>query len=262
MNKDWKLNYFEKTKNESHINIFRSLEIKNYIEQRLKKEGFQLHSHKLNFSSSILTIFLSLYQKDKKRCFLKKNLELEQISKTRFLKNILKNLNRFTHNKFHITLTIQVINVGKKRKNAEKTLLPFNRFKLPDVKRLYLPLVTQKNSAELLGTFITKQLEATKQHNFFFSFLKESLTLLLKQNCSRVKGLKILIKGRLNNAPRSRSFVIKINKIPILTENILINYSESTAFTSNGTVGVKVWINNSKLTKNEIVPVNSMKKSI
>ena len=261
MNRDWKLSYFEKNKNESHINIFRSLEIKNYLKQTLKKEGLQLHSHKLNFSDSTLAIFLSLYQNDKKIYSLKKDVEPEQISKTKFFKNILKNLNKFTFNRFHIILTTQIINIGKQRKNAEKTLLPFRRFRLPGISRLYLPLMTQKNSAELLGSFVTKQLETTKRHNFFFSSLKESLTLLVKQKCSQVKGIKILIKGRLNNAPRSRSLIIQIGKIPIVTKSIPIDYSESTAFTSNGTVGVKVWVHNDTQAKNIFVSANQTKKS-
>jgi ribosomal protein S3 len=261
-NINWKLSYFEKSKNESHINIFKSLEIKNYLKQTLKNQGLQLHNYKLNFSNSTLNILLSLYQKEKKIHSLKKKVKSTKINKTNFFKNILKNLNRFTNNKFYIILTIQIINVGKERKNAEKTLLTFRKFNIPGIKRLYLPLITQKHSAELLGFFIAKQLEATKRHNFFLSSLKESLTLLLRQKSSKIKGAKILIKGRLNNAPRSRNLNINIGKIPIITKNISINYSESTAFTSNGTIGVKVWVNNNNQVKNKLISLdNKIEKS-
>jgi ribosomal protein S3 len=51
------------------------------------------------------------------------------------------------------------------------------------------------------------------------------------------------VKGRLNGRPRARSRVIKIAKnISVLTMDFNINYSEATAFTPNGTFGIKVWI--------------------
>jgi len=62
------------------------------------------------------------------------------------------------------------------------------------------------------------------------------------QKLSKVQGIKILIAGRLNNAARSRNKIIKIGKISLLEINSKIDYSETTAFTSNGTFGVKVWI--------------------
>jgi ribosomal protein S3 len=50
------------------------------------------------------------------------------------------------------------------------------------------------------------------------------------------------IKGRINNAARSNKKIITIGRVPIKTINSKIDYSESTAFTSNGTIGVKVWV--------------------
>lgn len=120
--------------------------------------------------------------------------------------------------------------------------LNFHRLKIPG--KLYLILATQTNLAELLGKYITEQLKTIKRHNFFFNSLKKNLTLLIKQKFSKIKGIKILIKGRLNNASRSRTRIIKIGKIPIITKNMAIDYSESTAFkTSHGTIGIKIWIN-------------------
>ena len=40
MNKYWKSKYFETHAKESHVNIFRSLEIENYLKQLLKKKRF------------------------------------------------------------------------------------------------------------------------------------------------------------------------------------------------------------------------------
>lgn len=231
LNENWKIKYFEKNTKESHINIFRSLEIEKYLRQELKKEGFELHTYKLNFSNSTLNIFMSVHHQNKKNP-LRNNL----------LKNITKSLNKFTDNKLNITLTIQIINVSNSNKVVKRMLMNFNKFKVPMLKRLYVPLMIQKNSAKLLGTFITKQLEKTKRHNLFFNSLTGSLALLINQQYSKIQGLKILIKGRLNNAPRSRNKLITLGKISKITKNVKLDYSESTAFTSNGTLGVKIWI--------------------
>ena len=63
MNNYSQARYFEKTLKESHINIFRSLEIENYLKQLLKKKEFNLHSYRLNFSNSVLQILISTYKK-------------------------------------------------------------------------------------------------------------------------------------------------------------------------------------------------------
>ena len=248
MNNHWKFKYFEKNTYESHINIFRSLEIENYFKQLLRKQGFNLQNYRLNFSNSILNIFLSVYKKNEKTSDLKKKESFHnkktKISSKINLKKILKNLNEFTENRLHITLKIMVINNPKRHKTANKTLSSLNlhRFRIPEMKRLYFTLTTQPNSAKLLGDFIAEQLRMTKRHNFFMSSLNKSLTLIIKQKCFKVNGIKILIKGRLNNAARSRNQIMKIGKIPLLTKSIEIDYAESTSFTPNGTIGIQVWI--------------------
>ena len=65
---------------------------------------------------------------------------------------------------------------------------------------------------------------------------------MINQKFSKIKGVKILIKGRINNAARSQTRIIKLGKISLISQSSNINYSESTAFTSNGTIGIKVWI--------------------
>ena len=59
-----------------------------------------------------------------------------------------------------------------------------------------------------------------------------------------LKGIKIVISGRLNNKPRSKSSVSILGNIPTVTKtNELIDYSENTCYTKNGTFGIKVWCN-------------------
>ena len=298
----WKYKYFEKKDQESHANIFRSLEIEQYLKQILKNDGFSLHKCKLNFSDSVVNIFLSVYKTEQKTSALKKSAQLtknnfilqkrspakfkQQIKKHYLQKNfakhlsyrlryakilhscknysltlkhkktmsfhslpekILESLSYFTNNNFNVNLTVREINFISSSSHAEQALLTFRKFErapfFKEGKSLLVPLITRKNSAKLLGSFIAVQLEIIKRHNFFFNFLEESLALTISQNFSKVQGIKILIAGRLNNAARSRNKIIKIGKISLLKIESKINYSETTAFTSNGTFGVKVWIN-------------------
>jgi small subunit ribosomal protein S3 len=81
-----------------------------------------------------------------------------------------------------------------------------------------------------------------KKHNFFLNFLTQALFLLVKSKLSCIKGLKILIKGRLNGKLRAKSKLIEIGKIPLQTINSKINYSTSVSYSLYGTFGFKVWI--------------------
>ena len=99
-----------------------------------------------------------------------------------------------------------------------------------------------KNSAKLIAEYISLEISLLKRHNFFLIFLKQVLSFLIKTKMFKIKGIKITVKGRFNNAPRSKTKIILIGNIPIQTLKKPINYHESTSYTKNGTFGIKVWI--------------------
>jgi ribosomal protein S3 len=168
-----------------------------------------------------------------------KNIKLKNISN-----KIIESLTVFTKNKFNILLTIKEINFIN-RKLERKVFSNLKKFnKTPFFEEgitLATPLLIQRNSANLLGNFIALQLK-TKRHNFFIDFLKKSLNFNINKKFSKIKGIKIILKGRLNNTARSKNYIIKLGKLSLTKIKSKINYSESIAFTSNGTIGVKVWI--------------------
>lgn len=176
----------------------------------------------------------------------KKNL-LKTISLNSLSQKMLKSLKLFTKNKLNISLTIKEINFVNSNKYAKQTLTNLYKFQKGSFfkkgKRILIPIVTQK-SAELLGNFIATQIKTIKkQHNFFFNFLKESLKLLISQKFSKIQGIKIVVKGRIKNAARSRTHVTKLGKISLISTNSKVNYTKSTVFKpSKGTIGVKTWI--------------------
>lgn len=57
-----------------------------------------------------------------------------------------------------------------------------------------------------------------------------------------VKGVKIAISGRLDGAEMARYEWAKKGRIPLQTLRANIDYAERTAFTTYGTIGIKVWI--------------------
>lgn len=316
MNKNWKSKYVEKNINESHAYIFKSLEIKQYLQKIFKNQGFTLHTYKLNFSNSTINIFISVYKTEQanyiekqnnsskkrklqslekkltkikqeikryykqkylgnnfskklkykkilklyKTCMLKlntynRNTMLTSSKLDNFSKKILESLNLFTDNKFNITLTVQEINYTNANSQAKQVLLKLRKFERTpffiEGKRFLIPFITQNDSAKLLTNFISTQLKTIKRHNFFFNFLKESLNLVVNQKISKIQGIKLIIKGRLNNAARAKHRIITIGKIPLTTINSKIDYSESTALTQNGTLGIKVWVSEKKKPKNK-----------
>nr|YP_009317752.1 ribosomal protein S3 [Navicula ramosissima]AOY40392.1 ribosomal protein S3 [Navicula ramosissima] len=244
MNKYWKSKYFETNAKESHINIFRSLEIENYFKQLLKKKSYNLHTYRLNFSKSTLQVFVSAYQKTTTS---ERNSKL-RTKKTELLinsKSILKTLNAFTKNRLHINLKTLNLN-NHNQFNRPKLTLNLSRFRIPELEQLYPLLYTNKTQQNYLEFLLRNILKWQKGIIFFFNSLQKSLNLLLRQKNSRIKGIKIQIKGRLNNAARSNSRQIKVGMIPLMTKSRTISYSETTAFTPNGTIGIKIWISHKK----------------
>lgn len=74
----------------------------------------------------------------------------------------------------------------------------------------------------------------------FRRILKQALEKV--SSAKGVKGVKIALKGRLGGAEMARYEHLKKGRIPLQTLRADIDYAEKTAFTTYGTVGVKIWI--------------------
>lgn len=171
-----------------------------------------------------------------------------------FFSKFFESLSLFTNNKVNISLTLKPLNPCVKEtisqqnfKIIKKNVVKLrkyeqNKFFKEGINILFLS-VTNKNSAKLLSNFISNQLQKLKRHNFFLRFIKNTLLLFNIKKISQIEGIKIKVKGRFNRAPRARHKIIQIGKgVPALSINSKIDFGESTAFTSNGTFGIKVWI--------------------
>jgi ribosomal protein S3 len=221
----------QKIKNTSNL----SLKIKKYLENNKNDlNKFNNNSKVVNQINTLKTIHQSNFN----------NLKIEnKIQK--FLKSVelFKNNNVFINLKcinktFNLTI--------KQKKSLKKKIMLLQKFRYtPFFKEginLIFLSVYKRNSSKLLTKFIEMQLKTIKRHKFFMTFLKKTLTLFLNSNFSKIKGVRIKFKGRLNGAPRAKHKILNVGDIPIQTIDSIVDYSESTIQTSNGSFGIKVWI--------------------
>jgi len=168
-----------------------------------------------------------------------------------FSEQLLESLSIFTNKKFNIFVTFQNLNKGfsltlnniqatfKKKKLLKLRRESRNKF-FKETVHILLITVLKKNSAQLLAEFIASQLRTIKRSNFFLIFIKRFLiTLISEKEFSKISGVKIIIKGRFNGAPRARKRIYIAGKIPVLTFDSTISHHQATSYTPNGTFGVK-----------------------
>jgi small subunit ribosomal protein S3 len=90
--------------------------------------------------------------------------------------------------------------------------------------------------AQVIANSITEQLE---KRAAFRKLMKQNIEAVMNAGA---KGVKIAIGGRLNGADIARSEHLSSGKIPLHTLRANIDFARSTAYTTYGTLGVKVWI--------------------
>lgn len=180
------------------------------------------------------------------------------LKKHNFHEQILETISQFTKNRFHISLTFKNINRGTNLilTSTEKDFLKkkaillksYSRQKyFKDCLNLFIIGAKISHSSILFSSFITEHLKHLRYHKPFIAFVIKFLKIIIFSKLFVLKGIKIVISGRLNNKPRSKSSVAILGSIPTITKtNELIDYSENTCYTKNGTFGIKVWCNHSQ----------------
>lgn len=253
-----------------HISYFSVLKSIFIINKNINDRKLFLTKKKINFLQKKKLIIKSelLKQKDfhhniktlKKRKFLlnkyilyltkKKYYNQNILQKNVFSEQLLETLKLFTNNKSDIYITFQNLNskvlMNLKQNTWKKKLISLKKYRkryfFKETINIVLLTLKLKNSAQLLASFLAKQLIRKNKNFLFFIFLKHTFNLFLNSKISNVRGVKIIISGRLNRRPRAKKNIIDIGNIPTQTLNVNVNYFESTAFSSNGTFGIKVWV--------------------
>ncbi|MBD3237664.1 MAG: 30S ribosomal protein S3 [Candidatus Eisenbacteria bacterium] len=99
--------------------------------------------------------------------------------------------------------------------------------------------------ARLVAENVARQLEMRVA---FRRAMKKTLSSVMR---SGAQGVKIRCSGRLGGAEMARREEYREGRIPLHTLRADIDYAQSTAFTTYGTVGVKVWIFHGEVIGNE-----------
>jgi len=176
---------------------------------------------------------------------------LKNCRSNNFIKKLLEGLVLFTDNQFNISLTVKQVNRNikfskKQTQNFKRMLSKLRKFRRNDffdegVNTLF-NAIKQQYSAKLIASYIAKQLGVVKRHKFFLTFVAKTLSLLLAQKFAKPCGIKLQVRGRINNSSRSKLQAFNIGKISLVTTNQNLTHSQQTAYGPNGTLGVKVWV--------------------
>jgi len=193
----------------------------------------------------------------------KEIVELTQTSSiVKFHEILLNSLAMYTNNKVDILVTLQHLSGNKQLSHAKTKHSKHFKIILKQLKRfvrnnffkeaigiLFIAISTRK-SAKLLADFLAEQFRfnqlkldqvtISRKDNYFLGFLKQAITLLIKYDGSCLAGVKIVIKGRFNKAPRARTVSMCFGKFPLQSFSSKIDYYQSTAYTINGTFGIKI----------------------
>ncbi len=98
-------------------------------------------------------------------------------------------------------------------------------------------LKRQEVSASVISQSIAWDLEKRMRYR---RTIKKYLDQMLQNR--EVQGAKILVKGRLDGNEIARDEHLERGKLPLQTLRANIDFGEATAFTTYGTIGIKVWI--------------------
>ena len=121
-----------------------------------------------------------------------------------------------------------VFDLRKREKIADKSPLNLN----------VIELSRNEVSAQVVARNIAGDLERRYK---FRKTMKKHLDEIMSHR--EVKGAKIRVGGRLNGAEIARTEWLKKGTLPLAKIRADIDYGEATAFTTYGTIGIKVWVN-------------------
>lgn len=256
---DCNYKYTPQNLEESTIFLYKNIEIQNYITQLFKNYNIIIKNFKIEHTRCAINILIYFY-KLKSTTLINKNKSFnknstKQLISSLITKILILNTNLYLNNKLTQIKTQDLskqfeIKITKNKKyllTYKKCLRLFKKFlKNPlnkDLIKILFIVISERNSAQLLSEIISVYLTKNKKkHNFLFFLLKKVITSILTVNFSKIKGIKIVVNGRFNGAPRAKQKNIILGVVPLQSLNAKISYHNSTAFTQNGTFGIKVWV--------------------
>jgi small subunit ribosomal protein S3 len=139
-----------------------------------------------------------------------------------------------------VTVTVHTsrpgIVIGKKGEEVERLKAELQHLTQKDIQINIKEVKKPEMDAQLVGDNIARQLEKRVSYK---KAIKKSIATAIRMGA---EGIKIQISGRLNGAEIARREMFKEGRIPLHTLRAIIDYAASTAVTTFGTIGIKVWI--------------------
>lgn len=139
-----------------------------------------------------------------------------------------------------VTITIHTarpgIVIGRKGAEVDKLRDELKHITKKDVYINIQEIRRPELDAQLIGDGIARQIE---QRVSFRRAMKKAITAAMRMGA---EGVKITCGGRLGGAEMARSETFNDGRVPLHTLRADIDYAKSTAHTTYGCVGIKVWI--------------------
>jgi len=123
------------------------------------------------------------------------------------------------------------------KKDINKTISSKKSIKI-DIEEVRKP----ETHSQLVARNIAEQLEKRFPYR---RVMKKTLEKIILDK--ELKGVKIRLAGRLNGSEIARCEWLSKGKLPLQTLSAKIDFAQETAFTTYGTIGIKVWIHKEKL---------------
>lgn len=224
------------------ILLFEDIQIKRYLTGVFENKKLLIHNIKISRKANLLAVQVDIYIP-----FDSKN---DKVIDNDLLTQTISNYTKIpTHLKINNLLSDSTLHyhLFETKKGIGRDLFQFkhNPYFQTSLDILLISIF-KKLSARLVATYIAKELENTRRHVFFLTFIRRLLKIIMKQELAIIKGIRIDVKGRLNGADRSRKEIVRYGSIPLQTLSADIDFYLAEAFTIYGTFGVKVWISYKK----------------
>jgi small subunit ribosomal protein S3 len=126
--------------------------------------------------------------------------------------------------------------IGKKGADIEKLRADIGKFLKTEVSLNIMEIRKPELDAKLAADGIAQQLE---RRISFRRAMKRAMQSALKLGA---KGIRVNVSGRLGGTEIARMEWYREGRVPLHTFRADIDYGTSTAFTTYGAIGVKVWI--------------------
>jgi len=141
--------------------------------------------------------------------------------------------------------------IGKKGEEVERLKGELQHLTQKDIQINIREVKKSEMDSQLVGDNIARQVEKRVSYK---KATKKAISTAMRMGA---EGIKVTVSGRLNGGEIARTETYKEGRVPLHTLRAIIDYAASTAHTTYGCVGIKVWICKGEvITKIEKQPVS------